>query len=325
MAVITLSRQLGSGGEAVARELSERLGFVLIDRAALEEIVVIYGLDEQDLDAIQERPLTLWQRLMSDRKLYLELVESFIKDMAGEENFILLGRGGQCIFREFPDALHVRLVASEETRIRRLMEGEDLDREAAVRRLREAERDQRRFIRYLYGRDIDDLLLYDVALRTDLLDEQACVQVIVQAVGQRSLTVHAPGEEKAGEVPAPGANPSAPKGKAPGFANSSEETFAGILDFYQIRWEYEPKTFPLAWDGEGRVTEAFSPDFYLVDSDTFIELTTLKQSLVTKKNRKLRRLKQLYPDVNVRMFYRRDFHNLLQKYGLTEKANAGNP
>ena len=98
-----------------------------------------------------------------------------------------------------------------------------------------------------------------------------------------------------------------------------EEEFARILDFYRIDWQYEPRTFPLEWDEEGRVTEAFSPDFYLVDSDTYIELTTLRQSLVTKKNRKLRRLRQIYPDIDVRIFYRRDFHNLLRKYGLTRQ------
>ena len=320
MAVITISRQLGSSGEEVAQGLSERLGFSLIDRAGLEQLVLAYGLDEQDLDEIQERPPTLWQRLLSDRKLYLELVESFITDMAEQENFILLGRGGQCMFRGYPDALHIRFVASEETRLQRLKEADSLDRDEALKRLSESERDQRRFVHYLYGQQIDEPLLYDVVLRTDYLDVQGCIQVVVQAVGQRSLTVRASAEERPASGPT--TKPGAPRREKPSFANSSEEEFARILDFYQIRWEYEPKTFPLAWDEEGRVTEAFSPDFYLVDSDTYIELTTLKQSLVTKKNRKLRRLKQLNPDVKVRIFYRKDFHNLLQKYGLAGKIKA---
>lgn len=323
MAVITISRQPGSNGEGVARGLSERLGFALIDRAGLEELVLAYGLDEQDLGEIQERPLTLRERLLSDRKLYLELVASFLADMAGRENFILLGRGGQCMFRDCKDALHVRIVASQEVRLQRAMEAGGLGREQALKRLAEGERDQRRFIRYLYGEQVDDPLLYDLVLRTDRMDVQACVQVALQAVGQRSLTVHPPEPEPAGEGAEPMFNPSAPKGEgAPQFANKSEEAFARMLDFYRVRWEYEPRTFPLAWDKEGRVTEAFSPDFYLVDSDTYIELTTLKQSLVTKKNRKLRRLKELYPDVNVRMFYRKDFQNLLIKYGLVDRKKA---
>jgi hypothetical protein len=102
----------------------------------------------------------------------------------------------------------------------------------------------------------------------------------------------------------------------PPFAHASEAEFARLLDFYGIRWEYEPRSFPLQWDPSGRVQESFNPDFYLPDLDLYIELTTLKQSLVTKKNRKLRRLRALYPDIRVKIFYGRDYRSLLFKYGL---------
>ncbi|HET6946567.1 MAG TPA: hypothetical protein VFJ45_01990 [bacterium] len=102
----------------------------------------------------------------------------------------------------------------------------------------------------------------------------------------------------------------------PRFAHESEEEFARLLDFYGIRWEYEPRSFPLEQDAAGRVTESFSPDFYLPDFDLYIELTTLKQSLVTRKNRKVRRLRALYPDVRLKIFYGRDYRSLLFKYGL---------
>ena len=91
---------------------------------------------------------------------------------------------------------------------------------------------------------------------------------------------------------------------------------AEILDFYRIRWEYEPNTFPLEWDGKGNVIVSFTPDFYLVDFDQYIELTTMSQKLVTKKNRKVRRLKELYPEVNVRIFYQKDFRRLLARFGV---------
>jgi hypoxanthine phosphoribosyltransferase len=100
------------------------------------------------------------------------------------------------------------------------------------------------------------------------------------------------------------------------FAHESEAEFARILDFYGIRWEYEPRSFPLEWAADGRVVESFSPDFYLPDFDLYIELTTLKQSLVTRKNRKLRRLRELYPEVRAKIFYGRDYRNLLAKYDL---------
>jgi len=100
------------------------------------------------------------------------------------------------------------------------------------------------------------------------------------------------------------------------FAHPSEREFAALLDYYQIPWMYEPHTFPLTWADDGRVIESFSPDFYLPDLDMFIELTTLKQSLVTKKNRKVRTLRQLYPGLNIKIFYGRDFRSLALKYGM---------
>ena len=100
------------------------------------------------------------------------------------------------------------------------------------------------------------------------------------------------------------------------FAHESEEEFAGILDFYGVRWQYEPRTFPLRQADDGRVIEAFSPDFYLVDLDLYVELTTLKQGLVTEKHRKLRRLRELYPDVQIKLLHKRDYLSLLSKYGI---------
>jgi hypothetical protein len=99
------------------------------------------------------------------------------------------------------------------------------------------------------------------------------------------------------------------------FAHASEAELARILDFYAVRWEYEPHTFPILWNLDGVVVESFSPDFWLPDLDLYLELTTLKQSLVRKKNRKLRRLRELYPDVRVKLFYGRDFRALMLKYG----------
>ena len=98
------------------------------------------------------------------------------------------------------------------------------------------------------------------------------------------------------------------------FAHPSEEEFARILDFYNIEWVYEPRSFPLRWEDD-RVTEMFTPDFYLPGLDLYVELTTMKQSLVTEKNRKLRRLGELYPDIKINLLYKKDYDQLLAKYG----------
>lgn len=106
----------------------------------------------------------------------------------------------------------------------------------------------------------------------------------------------------------------------PKFAHQIEEAFARILDYYHIRWEYEPRTFDLEWDEEGNVTVAFSPDFFLPDQDLYIELTTLRPKLMRQKNAKLRRMAELYPDINVKLFRRQDLRNMMIKYGMDEEA-----
>jgi hypothetical protein len=102
------------------------------------------------------------------------------------------------------------------------------------------------------------------------------------------------------------------------FSHPSEAEFAHILDFYQIPWQYEPRTFVLAWDSSGNVREAFTPDFYLPEQDLYIELTTMEQRLITRKHRKLRRLRELYPGVNIKLMNRHAFKQMMLKYGLDE-------
>lgn len=107
----------------------------------------------------------------------------------------------------------------------------------------------------------------------------------------------------------------------PTFANPSEEELARILDFYNIEWVYEPRSFPLSWQGD-EVTEMFTPDFYLPGLDLYIEVTTLKQSLATKKNRKLRLLKQLYPEVKIMLLHKSEYALLLARYGCGPLAHT---
>ncbi len=136
---------------------------------------------------------------------------------------------------------------------------------------------------------------------------------------QRTGIRPADGAAPADQVPATSAGPLAPAvfagPLAHGFAHASEAELARILDFYGVAWRYEPDTFPIGWNLDGDVVESFSPDFYLPDLDLYVELTTLKQKLVRKKNRKLRRLRELYPDVRIKLFYARDFRMLLLKFG----------
>jgi hypothetical protein len=127
-------------------------------------------------------------------------------------------------------------------------------------------------------------------------------------VDPREQTEHRPGGEADDDAPR------RPR-SGPAFAHASEAEFARILDFYQVAWEYEPQVFPILWDLDGNLLESFAPDFYLPDLELFVELTTLQQRLVRKKNRKVRRLRELYPGIRIKLFYARDFRALMLKYG----------
>lgn len=100
---------------------------------------------------------------------------------------------------------------------------------------------------------------------------------------------------------------------ADAFAHPAERDLARLLTFYGVRWSYEPTTFVLARTEDGPA-ESFTPDFYLPDHRQYIELTTMRQRLVTRKNRKLRRLRELYPSVGIKLMYRRDYQQLLDAY-----------
>ena len=106
----------------------------------------------------------------------------------------------------------------------------------------------------------------------------------------------------------------------PVFAHHTESIFAQILDFYGIQWQYEPTTFPLEWDEQGNITEAFAPDFYLPEQDLYVELTTLRPKLASYKNRRIRRMAELYPHIHVKLLKRREMRNLMVKFGLDDEA-----
>lgn len=111
-------------------------------------------------------------------------------------------------------------------------------------------------------------------------------------------------------APAPPSAPGAPVA----FAHDSERRFAALLDAHGIEWRYEPRTFVLERDDVGAVKCAFTPDFHLPAFDTYVELTTLRQKLVTKKNRKIRRFRALHPDIRLIVLYKADVDALFAQH-----------
>lgn len=100
------------------------------------------------------------------------------------------------------------------------------------------------------------------------------------------------------------------------FAHPSERYFATLLDLYSVTWHYEPFEFPLAWDDAGHPTKGFRPDFYLPEHSMLVELTVADQRLVTRKNAKVRRMRELYPELRLAIVYQRDLATLLERHGL---------
>src|SRR5215831_19035617 len=326
MAIITISRLTGSGGREIATATANALGFRLIDREGMDAVIR------------QQFPVKLEElsRIKEDRRVYEEMVRSAIAEVVRTQNVVILGSGAQFLFAKVLAALHVQIVAPLPYRIARVMHLAKVDREGAERIIETRDEEKRNFIEEIYSADWRDPAHYDLVLNLDRFSNEVAVQMVLEAaktkgIEGRSVDLPAAVREEILTAKLDVAQLAAintGETKLPEFAHTSEREFARVMDFYRIRWEYEPKTFPIEWD-DSKVVAAFTPDFYLPDLDLYIELTTMKQSLVTKKNRKVRLLRELYPDVNIKILYERDYKNLIWKYGLgngdeSEGENNGN-
>jgi cytidylate kinase len=328
MAIITISRLTGSGGREIATATAAALNFQLIDRRAMDIVI------DQQFPVRTEQ----LSRIKKDRRVYDEMMRSAIAEVAATHNVVILGSGAQFLFAKVASSLHVQIVAPLPYRIARIMRTAQVDRERAEKLIEGRDREKESFIRTLYAKDWRDPAHYDLVINIDRFANEVAVDIIVraaQAKGIEAKPVELPPQLREEilttklDVAQMADLAETVEDKLPEFAHPSEREFARVMDFYRIRWQYEPKTFPIEWDENHNVLKAFTPDFYLPDLDLYIELTTMKQSLVTKKNRKVRRLRELYPEVNIKILYERDYRNLIWKYGLSngkeENGNGGPP
>ncbi len=310
MALVAVTGQVGCRAEEVARMAAQALGFELVTRSGLN------GLVAQEFGAEIQIP----------ESAYPDVAASILGHLATTHHLVICAEGAEMLHSHFRNMLRVRVVAPEAVRVGNLMLEQRLERAAARQLLHELEAAERETRKRKYGPSTLAAHLFDLILNAESLESEQMVDLVARAVAQMGLVergylsalVEAQLQfqmrlrlSKHGIVP---------NGKvrllAKPFAHQSEEIFANLLDFYRIAWEYEPRSFPIQWDLDGHVSEAFTPDFYLPEFDQYIELTTMKQSLVTKKNRKVRLLRQLYPDLNIQVYYQKDIENLIFKYGL---------
>lgn len=313
MAVVTVSGEPGCRTREVAQLAAQRLGFTHISAERLDSLLA------EEFGPIVENNSRAWP----------DMAASILLRHATGAHLVVGVDGAELFFRNFPPLLRVRIVAPESRRIGNIMLDDRLDRTAARHSLRQREVALRKTRKARFSRATATPGSFDIALNAESLDTAHMATLIEAAVESRDLLAHgflSPAAEAQLQFQIRlrlAKHGIQPQGRASlhsvQFGHPSEESFASLLDFYRIAWEYEPKSFPIAWDEQGRVLEAFTPDFFLPESNLYVELTTMKQSLVTRKNRKIRLLREIYPHINIQVFYQKDLQDLVLKYGLAQQ------
>ena len=333
MAIITISRQFGSNGEMIAEILAEATGCLLLNKKSLEEYLSEHHIPQIRMEWINESSPRDIEGLDHERIVYLDFLKETISGLSEKGHVFLLGRGGQFLFRGREDAFHIKVIASLDTRTSTIQKRFNVDKGTALRLINQKDAERDEYTLFYHRSDSSDPHAYDVIINTSTVSIREAADMILFFLMEKGVFSHKAfrkikpeikritEDRLALEESAVVTREKKASKKALAdyvFANESEREFARILDYYKIDYLYEPTTFPLRWDSEGNVESAFTPDFYFPEFDFYIELTTMKQDLVTKKNRKLRELRSVYPDINIRLFYRKDYKKLLEKFGISE-------
>lgn len=312
MSIITISRQSGSLGREIAEQLAEKINTPLITRKKFitnnfRDIATPY-----EINMLEKSP-KFYLRTAKDGLTFKEHMQNKLSGEASKNPCIILGMGGQIIFANHPDAINIRIMASEATRFDVFSKKYGLQKTEAERLLKQSDRRHKRFIFTLYEVNWEDSHLYDIVLNTDKMSIEHCVELIAFNISlKESYKFNKDLKSLNGSV-------EGTTERDPLFKHPAEEEFANILDMYGIAWQYEPNTFPVKWDAEGNVTMAISPDFYLPNFDTYIEITTMDQKYVTTKNKKVKLVRALYPNININIVYKKDFYSLLERFNFNGK------
>ncbi|HLG95541.1 MAG TPA: cytidylate kinase family protein [Bryobacteraceae bacterium] len=262
-------------------------------------------------------------------KAWPHLAISILAKLSMQHHLVISSIGSELLLRNIPAVLRAHVAGPEPQRVGNLMIDHRLERPEARERLRQMERETALLLKRRFGTGSRRMQSFDLVMNAEALAIEQMLDVLETAVRAKGLLdggLLTPAAEaqiqfqvrlklaRYGIVP-----PDKLQARRTEFGHPSEEVFANLLDFYRIAWNYEPRSFPLQWDKDGNVQEAFTPDFYLPEFDLYIELTTMKQAHVTKKNRKIRLLRAIYPHVNIQVFYQKDVQDLVIKYGLPEQ------
>ncbi len=309
MSVITISRQRGSFGNEIAAALAQKLGFELITHDTWLSMFLDTAASPHERHMLNESA-KYYLTASQTGDTFLDLLSQNLRAFTRTHNAVLVGFGSQAIYANDDSALHIRVFAPDSVRIARLKKQYHVSDAQAEQILSKADKKQKKFVYTLFGASVAEASQYHLTLNTANLGADECVAAVMALHEQRAIKRRI--EQHADHISA--------KANLSGLAvlkNESEIEFARLLDMYHIEWVYEPKTFPVEWDAGGNVISAFSPDFYLPKFDTFIELTTMNQKYVTDKNKKVKKLRELYPGINIKVVYKKDFHSLAERFNLS--------
>ena len=309
MSIVTISRQLCSLGNEISIALANKTGLPRITRETLLEKYFRDITSEYEYTMLgQSAKFFLQKNEHTEPLSFIEYARERLSEDGRNGGLILVGFGAHILFGKDPDAFHVRVFAPLPTRIERIRNEYRLNSEDAEKTLLTADRKQRRFINTVFDKSPDDFQLYDISLNTSSLGVDVCATLLLETFNNWE-------QKKKQDLENLAAGTINHRTERPIFHNDAEREFARILDMYQIEWQYEPRTFPIKWDEDGNVTMAFSPDFYLTQFDTYLELTTMTQKYVTEKNKKARLVRELYPGTNIKIVYKKDFQSLVERFG----------
>jgi cytidylate kinase len=314
MAFIAVSGEPGCRHEELARMAAQRLQCELVSESDLRKMMAAQFGESSRMPDRAWRPLAA----------------SILASLGLEHpHLVVCCPGAELLAPDLPAVFRFHVVAPESIRLDNLVSDCRISRTEAKIRLRKMASEQSQIRKRRFGQRTSPATSFDVVVNAQAMGAAEMVDVLVSAVRSLGLLDAAPLSASAaaevqfqvrlqlaryGIVP-----PDRVRVERKAFGHPSEEVFANLLDFYRIAWDYEPRSFPLQWDKDGKVAEAFTPDFYLPEFDLYVELTTMKQANVTKKNRKIRLLRAIYPHVNIQVFYQKDVQDLVMKYRMPER------
>lgn len=196
MAIITISREMGSGGIPIAHKVAEKLGYTLIDGETIMAAAEAYGLSPEAVEQADEKPPHFVDTLDSKQFLDLHLIELIILEAALKGNVVIYGRGGQDLLKDISSVLRTRIIAPFEDRVERWAEREWLDPDRARFLVRKSDQQRAGFIKYYFDRDWEECIHYDLTINTQRLSEDMAVQVICDCVKDENLETIKPASKK---------------------------------------------------------------------------------------------------------------------------------